>query len=172
MEVIHLPDHPSSSSGIERILKARGVYGVIIAPLPQPGTLPNFPWSEFPLAAVGHSLNEPKVHYVMSHYYHAMEQVVQELRRRGYRRIGLLESEMMEARTERSQSMAFRELLSGQATPSWKKAIQHNDRWTKQNYEQWLQVFRPDAVIASFAHIRDCLIETGVTIPKDLGLSA
>lgn len=98
-----------------------------------------------------------------------MEQVVQELRRRGYRRIGLLESEMMEARTERSQSMAFRELLSGQATPSWKKAIQHNDRWTKQNYEQWLQVFRPDAVIASFAHIRDCLIETGVTIPKDLG---
>lgn len=74
------------------ILRARGIEGVIVAPLKQAGSLEGFAWNHFAIVAIGQSLQSPAVHRVANYGFQSVRLAVQHLHRLGYTRIGLIEN--------------------------------------------------------------------------------
>src|SRR5947209_5307322 len=72
-----------------RILLARNVSGLIIAPQPSFGTTLELDWSRFSAVTIGYTLAKPNLHLVGAHQSRSMRWALRQLIDRGYRRIGL-----------------------------------------------------------------------------------
>jgi DNA-binding LacI/PurR family transcriptional regulator len=78
-----------SSERLNRILQARGIHGLILAPLPaEDARLPAFDWHPFSVLAVGYSIRDPEFHRISHDYFHGMTLALNRCRAHGYRRIG------------------------------------------------------------------------------------
>lgn len=75
---------------LRSILVARGIRGIILMPAPEGFTSLEFDFDGFAVAALGHTVIHPPMPRVASDIYALMFQALDELTRRGYRRIGLV----------------------------------------------------------------------------------
>ncbi len=74
---------------IARILGARGIKGVMIAPTPEASMPIELPWEKFAVVAFGYSMNIPPVHRITDHLAHSLLVALRKLKELGYRRIGV-----------------------------------------------------------------------------------
>lgn len=75
---------------LKQIMTARGIYGIILAPMPlEDPTLPDFDWDQFSVLAIGYSVRKPDFHRISHDYFHGMSMALHRLREKGFRRIGL-----------------------------------------------------------------------------------
>lgn len=73
----------------QKILEARGIQGLLIAPLLADGsTLPTMDWTRFSVLTVGYSVREPDFHRLSHDYFHGMTTALARARAAGHRRIG------------------------------------------------------------------------------------
>src|SRR5581483_578742 len=78
-------------AGLQRMLRSRGVEGLMVLPLSEPDVLSDLlDWSEFSIVATTSSLLAPEVHSVMPHHFKNTQLLCRQLNARGYRRIGLV----------------------------------------------------------------------------------
>lgn len=96
-----------------QVLGSRGYLGVVFAPQPEADTRLQADWSAFSLAAIGYSIAAPPLNRSVNHQKESLECAVREVRRRGYRRIGLLLTANENQRTSGNWLAAF--LLAGSA---------------------------------------------------------
>jgi len=76
---------------LSRILRARGIQGVMLSPrLPVPGPMADLEWEYFSTVAVGYSITNLRVHRACVHHAYNIRLCLHTLRARGYRRIGLV----------------------------------------------------------------------------------
>lgn len=78
-----------SSERFAQVLESRGMRGLIVAPLPQPGSRLELPWERFSCVAIGPSLVSPALHGACGDQYQAAMLALQRLTQFGYRRVGL-----------------------------------------------------------------------------------
>ncbi len=166
---VELPaDESLRPERVGAILRARGVAGVIVSPLVEPGgTLP-VPWADFPCAAIGTSLGEPALHQAMAHHVRIMGRVIEEVERRGYRRPVLATMRDTAERTEHGQAMAwqYRQLL----LPARERIdAVFVDRWTPADWSRWLRRVRPDVVIGAHPQMLAALESVGAKVPDETG---
>ena len=114
-----------------QILRTRNIMGLIVAPLPRAGSVLKLDWSDFSSVAIGHSLAAPALHVVSAHQYRCIRVAVQELRARGYRRIGLVMLSASDDRVDHNwlagllieqHGMASDERLPPLLLPAWNEA--------------------------------------------------
>ncbi len=156
---------------MEKILRARGVRGMLIGSLPVNACQIKFGWANFAAVAQGHSLAEPELSRSVCDYAHAMQLALCKLGELGYQRIGYISAANLEARTQRLNLSAY---LGYQAT------ITAGDRipileWVKQSPKElgaWVRQVKPDAIVSHDLKIQDLLREIGVRIPQDIGVAA
>jgi DNA-binding LacI/PurR family transcriptional regulator len=158
----YINENDYTTQSILRILKARNIRGVIINPMKTGGTLDHFPWDEFAVATIGRSLLKPAIHYIMAHYYHSMQRILDELRMRGYRRIGLLiHSPSWEIRADHSTAMVFQHhCLNEGIDPTL--AYPNCTHWKYEDYQDWYQQYKPDAIIGDYTERNDSLMESEI----------
>lgn len=73
----------------QKILEARGIQGLLVAPLLADGsTLPAMEWTRFSVLTVGYSVRDPDFHRVSHDYFHGMTTALARTRAAGYKRIG------------------------------------------------------------------------------------
>jgi LacI family transcriptional regulator len=89
LEEFWLGEYGFSSARLSRVLYARGIRGVIVGPLRSPHAHLNLKWNNFSAAAIGYSLLRPPLDRVTNDQYDSTLGALRELRRLGYRRIGL-----------------------------------------------------------------------------------
>ncbi len=168
LDEVRLEPGESNARDLARVLAARGVVGAVIAPLKDAGTI-DFPWEKFPVASIGRSLVEPPTHYVMAHLYHIMARALAELDRRGYRRLGFLNTRAMDLRFDHAPLLSFQMTRSesGDAIP--KRPAVFCDGWKTADYRKWLRETRPDAVVAVLPSIYKKLLEARAEIPNRIG---
>lgn len=138
-----------SAKRMRSVLEARGVRGVLIAPLPPQETIGEFPWDAFPLATVGGSLHSPLISHAMLHYTHGMERVLRELTDRGYERVAFWQNPDNEIRSERMASMVFQYFTSKQP-PENRVEMVDADHWPVAELKKWLDKMKPDALILAY----------------------
>ncbi len=152
------------------ILSTRGVSGVLLCPQPRPETNLDFPWKNFSAVTFGYSLATPRLHTVSATQYRAMRQTVHELRRLGYRRIGLALDGDHDLRTDHNYLAGFlvEEHLAAGGTSVPMLTAPYTDY---RAVTQWLRAHKPDAIVTGNYHFLDVLRSLGCKVPDEIGVA-
>lgn len=134
---------------LEQVLEARGIRGVVFAPLPRPGSALTRPWSNHALAAVGYSLAQPRLHRAVNHQVHSIRLAIAELTAIGYRRFGFVVSRHEDARTERNWMSAI--LLAQHEMAGTERSAQVflADRIERGPLAAWCRAERPEVIVTT-----------------------
>lgn len=152
------------------ILRARGIRGVLVAPLHETGTRLELEWSHFAAATCGgFSLMDPVLHRACSHYFSAMKVAWDALTRLGYERIGLAINEDLDRRASGLWLAGL--LLEQRKVPASRRVppLVAAD-WKPETFLRWRERHRPDVVV-SFKTAVDWLIASGARVPDDCGFA-
>lgn len=156
-----------------QILLARGVKGIIAAPLPAPVKSLTLDWKHFPCITLGYSLREPRLNVVMNHQSRNMKQLVHRLHLLGYRRIGLA---MPSANNERvDQNYLSGYLISQRETGGAVLEPLLADDFCLPIFRKWLRKQKPDCLVISpvwYDEVRSWLQSENLRVPSDIGLAA
>ncbi len=153
---------------IRQMLQARGIAGLVFAPLPIGRFQIDFEWEHFAVASMGFSLREPEIHRAGSYQYHSIPQAYRELYKLGYRSIGLCVSDQgnlrVEAAWEGSLALLKSELEAGSL-----QVLPHTID-TADALSAWLKAYPIDAMInMGRPDLRDLFASLGLRLPEDLG---
>lgn len=129
-----------------RIMAARNIHGLLIAPHFGPSNHIQLDWSRFTVVELGYNLSSPAFNRVVHDYYHAMQTVCAELRAAGHRRIGLLMPLHSDAKTHHLWTAAYLHFLSD-LNPDDRIAIHRPAYLTTANVRAWIRAERPDVVV-------------------------
>lgn len=175
LESFWLRERNMSPARLGDILRSRGIRGVLVAPMPQPGTRidSSFGWEHFAAAACGFSLVEPRLHRACSQQYQALGIAWRELVQRGYERIGFA---LSAESNERTDGMWLASFLARQHDPDTPGSVRQSvpplvmKGWEPEKFLGWFQTHHPDVLISG-SDMADFLRANGVHIPRDCALA-
>lgn len=152
---------------LRRVLRARGIQAMIVAPQPKSGMWLDFDYTEFSALALGYSLQPARLHVITNHHVHSMNLLIERLYALGYRRIGLYIGEDWDAKVGHSWVSSF--LLARWLHPELADLppVLRSDR-EGDDLKAWLERHRPDVVI-SYGRILSQMKAMGLRIPEDIG---
>lgn len=153
---------------MSQILRSRNIHGVLIAPTPEPGASFDLDWADFTTVAFGYTLIDPPLHRVANHHIHSMRTALMEVRRLGYRRIGLAMHSSQDERVDHNWLagfLTFQNLISPEhrVPPFLPESID------EAAFSEWFLQHEPEVVFAGKHYIRDWLMNLGRRVPEDVG---
>ncbi len=174
LEEFWIADPALSAHRASHVLQARGVRGLLVAPLPVAHGDLALDWNRFSAVALGYSLARPQLHVVMNHQFRNMRHLVHQLHRLGYRRIGFAMPATTDERVDHNYLGGFwvtqQELIPG----SSRIAPWLAPAFTEEGFREWARATEPDAIItsASWAHqVIKWLAADGRHVPRDVGVA-
>ena len=174
-EIFAVPEDAQEQKRLSRILLARGIKGVIVGPMPVGRTSLQLEWKNFFLVSTGYSLVSPQLHFVASNHFQTVETIYNQLRQRGYEKIGFYHDGNSEKRNRYLYMASYLKCLvmdgiSYDASPPLLRGF-----GDPPEILDWLSRHRFDAVICggSFEsqNLRNRFTATGKQIPRDLGIA-
>jgi len=159
-----------SNRRFSEVLAARGIQGILLAPVPDTRTHIDLNWSDFAVVVLGLTPTTNQFHRVTTDYYQSMFLAIEECARRGYKRPGLA------ARLETIRRLEFRWEAAYFMAQEWLKLPPFPqplfvEEWNETQVEDWLKREKPDVVIGPVHGKLDEIIRaSGRKIPKDIGL--
>jgi len=157
---------------LQGILDARGIDSVIVSP--QSLSLPcsALDYSRFAAVAFGFAMRTPALHTCATSMSLGVQLAAAELRKRGYRRIGLAVTEWIDNRSLNGYSGGWYQFQAGlyesERLPIL--VMKHNDMPLNFGaFRDWFKLNRPDAVISFERNVPEWLFQMGLRIPKDVG---
>lgn len=168
VETLDLSPASMSRERLAGVLRARNINGLLLCPQPHSGTTLDFAWDGFAAVTFGYTLSSPHLHTVVSTQFRDMLLTMEQLHRRGYRRIGLMLSREHDLRTNFNYRAAYLASSPARHPPILSRSYSdlHGTR-------EWVRANRLDAVIACGGD--PCLraiAEAGLCAPRDIGLAA
>lgn len=163
-----------SASRLTNILLARGIQGLIIAPLPRAQGELSLKWEHFAAVTLGHTLAKPQIHMVMNHQFRNMKLLVQRLHSLGHRRIGFAMPAANDERVDHNYLGGY--WVAQHDLPS---AVVRLPPLLAENLDgptflRWFRKQKPDAVIVAARQayeIRGWLEDAGLRVPADVSLA-
>jgi LacI family transcriptional regulator len=158
---------------LNSILAARGIRGVIIAPLTEEDPLKDFDfdWSHYAIAAIEHAFYKPVLHSVCNDEFETMLRLIDRLKARGFQRIGIAMKEMDDLHVKRHWLAGYHAYTSSlpakNRLPSF---ITH--KWTRDSFLKWRERHRPQVIICVDDDVYRWLQDAGVRVPDDVGLAS
>jgi LacI family transcriptional regulator len=154
---------------LTQILRARGIGGVVLAPVPSRSAEGFMDWEHFSVALLGDSVKVPRLNRATANLRHALQLALGELTQLGYRRIGLALRHRYHAMTDYTWLATFllfqRELAARDRVP-----IETPEEWSEENFIAWFERHRPEAIIGAVGVARGWLARAGYACPRDVGL--
>jgi len=154
---------------LARILKARGIRGILVGPVQnQNETLP-FPWDDFALATIGYSLHSPAIPRACHAHFRGMYRAMDELIARGYRRIGYVTSKDLEDRVNSLWGAAYRFNQHRLPAKHRIEPLVFDAEAESGSLKWWLDTARPDAIVNALPGVYELLTALNRRAPRDLG---
>ncbi len=170
LEVFQRPGQAIKS--LRRVLEARGIRGILVAPLPGGASELDFQWSRFASVTLGYQMLSPQLHSVHCEHLDVMRTALIEVEKRGYKRMGLVTNDEA-CRFDKRTMLAEFFLENG---PLGKKSdlpplVFHlaDLMSARKNFTRWFQKYKPDVVLTIDWHVHDWLKDLGLRIPEDVG---
>jgi DNA-binding LacI/PurR family transcriptional regulator len=135
-------------SRLTQILHARGVIGVIAAPLMRDVGHYTLDWSQFAAVTAGYSMSRPQLHRISHNHGRGMRTLLRVCHRRGYRRLGLVLYSGGNLRSERAWSAAWVDVRDASPAMAGMTPFIHEEIWPDlDKIREWRRRERPDLVI-------------------------
>jgi LacI family transcriptional regulator len=165
-----------SNERLHHILTARGVRGILVPPHAHGLSMPGFDWSAFSVVRLGLSVSQLRAHVVTSDQLNCAKMAFDQVRERGYQRIGYVSSRRFDRDTGGNFRAGFltaqdvvlplREhlpplYLEEETSPAVTRAL-----------DRWLKAEKPDAIITTHAALADLLTRLGIQVPGDVAVAA
>lgn len=157
-----------SPQRFSRVLTARGIRGVVLAPLEDPDGHFELDWDAFTVVTIERFSRYARFHHIVPNYYADLRLAWDNLRERGYGRIGLVVERSLAERVSHQweAAHAFAQAgLTAQAIPS----LVVTDADPQALIVSWLREHRPDAVISRCNDVLAAIAALKLQIPRDLG---
>lgn len=153
-----------------RMLHARGIQCVLFAPLPRPSGHARLDWPRFVPVTIGYSIAKPEMHRVSTDHFGVLVRATREIRRRGFRKIGLLLTGWVNQRTDRRWLGA--QLVEDQrAAPEDRIPPLETRDWDEAAFCQWYRKHRPEVILGVHVYrVLEALQRMKVRVPEDVGV--
>ncbi len=157
------------------ILKTRNIRGILIPPHPGGIDLKGFDWSQFAAVRFGYSVRESRVHLVTTEMVANAMLAYRKIRENGYQRIGLVAQESFDYNTRHNIRAGYKAAEDIQ-TPVDQQipALFFKSDDVEQNtseLKQWLDRYKPDAILSCSPKVKDLLDSLEVRVPEDIGVA-
>lgn len=160
-----------SGARLSDILQARGIRGVIVAPMWRARGHLSLKWEHFACVAISYTLLAPNLHRVCCHYFHAITLALRQLRRHGYRRIGLALEMAFDQRADHGWLGGFAAYQQFRR-PKDRVPMLMSPVWRESLFHEWFQKYQPDAVIGMNGQEIEWLAHLKKLIPRDVAYVA
>ena len=169
LELFNLFDAGMSGRRLCQILLARGIAGVIIAPLTEGKALDDvtLEWDSFAFAMIEHTFTKPRLHKVCNDEFSTIGRLIQRLLNCGFTRIGI-------AMPSRADEHANHFWLAGyqtfQSLTEPRHRIPHliTPHWSRDEVLAWYRKWKPEAIITISADVVTWLRESRIRVPEDV----
>ncbi|AHF90794.1 LacI family transcriptional regulator [Opitutaceae bacterium TAV5] len=187
LEHFWLGDYANHPGRLEQVLRARGIRGVLVPPLPQDRTgtwwraLRDINLEDFSVVTFGYSLAQPNPPRVCNYHIQTVDTAMRRLAARGYRRIGAVISEndtrqvnmlwsagLQVARMQMPELeiMEFPWSASpggrGGGTGGW-------GEWSEKAFRAWFARRKPEVIVGLTLEVWDWVRRLRRRIPDELG---
>ncbi|MBP7140277.1 MAG: LacI family DNA-binding transcriptional regulator [Opitutaceae bacterium] len=169
------------SRRLSSILRARNITGILLCPQARHDMEMDFPWESFAVVTFGYSLIRPCLHTVASAHYLNTRHAIQELVRRGYRRIGLVTDQNTDLRCGSNVCAGFlvEQLVDSKLSsiPPCYIPFVHDNRESAerlndaQKLRQYIGTHKLDAIVTSDYHLLTTLKMAAMEAPRDVGVA-
>ncbi len=159
---------------LSKILRNRGIRGVIVAPrTPHRGFL-EMDWSFFSAITIGYSLIYPALNRVSRNQFSETILTMRRLRQLGYRRIGLAVPREVDERANHGYWAGFatenRCIEPKNQIPWFNFSVPREDNLDQ--FHSWLNRYKPDVVIGINNHLLNWLQLLKYDVPNEIGFAS
>ena len=149
-----------------QILYARGIQGLVIAPVPHSHGHLSLDWEKFAVCTIGYSVWRPEMDRVKHSAHHSVFEVCRLLKKRRYKRIGLAINRSQDERSMHDWLAPF--LVFNQLLPSNRRVAAYLPEKIEQaGVTRWLMEERVDAVLGLDYRIVNWILDSGRSVPED-----
>lgn len=154
LEAFRLDRASQAEAALRRVLAGRGIRGVVFAPFPSTATRLEADWEGFALAAIGFSLEAPRLHRAVNHQLQSVQLALARLGSLGYQRIGLAVTRHEDLRARRHWLSSL--LLARHDHPEGARAfpLLYADTITRPALLAWMKKEKPDVVVSTEMTLR------------------
>jgi LacI family transcriptional regulator len=157
---------------VDRILRARGISGLIFGTLPEPPPAISLKWDTYASVALGYSIKKPVLHRAVNDQFFTMKLAIHKLLQLGYSRIGLALHFQSDDRVDNKWTAAFTSyLFYAQAADRIPLFVTLD--WNESQFVKWYCRYKPEVIVSltpAIADLTKWLAKIGRRIPKDVGL--
>lgn len=168
------PDSRGSFSSLQRVLDARGLNGLLIAP-PQSGfhlPIEHIDWARHSSLRFGHALSHIPTHVVTSAQSANAALATDAIHDRGYRRIGFVTTRKATRRTHFLAGFLQAQALRRGPGPVPPLLLPEIDPPSDlRTLSTWLRLHRPDSILTNLRPLRHMLAQLDLAVPRDIALA-
>jgi len=159
-----------SNRRFSQMLEARGIKGILLAPVPDAQTSIDLNWPAFSVVVLGLTPSTRQFHRVTTDYYQSMMLVMEMCRQHGYRRPGFAARLSTSIRLEHRWEAAYQVARTKLGFPLTIKPL-IAEEWTPENVGRWLGQNKPDVVIGPvLGRLEELVVASGKRIQDEIGL--
>ncbi len=168
-ETISFQPESMTDQRLVQILVARGIEGLVIAPLHTPFFRWNMNWAPFAVAAIGYFEANAGLSRVFYDYCYCVHEVLLRLERLGYRRVGMHIGRADEERSRGLWTAGFLHYFERCHTAMRAVPFPGIDEYDREKFLAWFRAHRPDAILGWGDETLRWLAEIGVAVPDEVG---
>jgi LacI family transcriptional regulator, galactose operon repressor len=169
LRYFNLAEDGMTARRLSQILTARGIRGLILAPLSTGGGAMgvDLDWKAYASVMIEHAFVEPRLHKVCNDEFSTIGRLIQRLVDTGHRRVGIAMAREMDEHANHFWLAGFQAF---QALIGRENRVPHFivPKWTQSSFLRWYRTWRPDAIITINDDIVGWLESAGVAIPGDV----
>ncbi|MFT4177353.1 MAG: LacI family DNA-binding transcriptional regulator [Luteolibacter sp.] len=157
---------------LDQILAARGVNGILLAPLAENGNWRQFPWEKYSVVRFGNEQLDIPGHRICPDHVENLKTAFQKIREKGYRRIGYIAGAAALPGAELREAgyiLAQKKVEDSDWIPVFHQQAD-DSRSYRRRFSEWMDQYRPDAIISEDPEL-DELLAKGGWDPKSFGIA-
>jgi LacI family transcriptional regulator len=166
--VFSLGEPDSGPTALARVLRARGVIGIIFIQPNSNDTTAGFPWDNFTSLQIDYDSPVVTNHTISLDHHLTLVTALERLRLLGYKRIGLFIEDHKDERLIHKWSGAFRSFQENKGGIG-EVPILKIETITKPEFTAWFSTHKPDLIIGHVDRTLLWLKQAGLSAPRDFG---
>lgn len=160
----------ASPSRFSRILQARGIRGLILAPFEEADTNFKLDWKSFSVVTIERTQAYTQFHHLVPNHYADLLLGWEKIRALGYTKIGLAVRRDLAMRCSHQWEAAHAYAESHAATPVERvPTLELSEDNQFEQIRTWIRTHRPQAVIGRCENFITAANAEGLRVPEDIG---